>query len=161
MSGRLPAGTGASQAAVVRALQAALAAEHAAIYGYGVAGAHLTGHRLAQAQQYWDAHQSARDTLTSMLAARGATPAATAAAYNLPFPVRTVRAAVALAALLEDRLTTAYLGVVALANPGLRAFGARSARSAALRAAAWRHRTVAFPGLTPAQARTPRRTPAP
>ncbi len=28
------------------ALQAALAAENAAIFGYGVAGAHLTGNRL-------------------------------------------------------------------------------------------------------------------
>src|SRR5439155_396060 len=38
LAGRRPA-----QAAAVRALQAALAAEHAAVYGYGIAGAHLGG----------------------------------------------------------------------------------------------------------------------
>ena len=36
-------------AAAFTALQAALAAEHAAAYGYGVAGAHLSGRRQQQA----------------------------------------------------------------------------------------------------------------
>ena len=33
--------------ATIRALQAALTAENTAVYGYGVAGAHLTGARRA------------------------------------------------------------------------------------------------------------------
>ncbi len=137
----------AGAGAVARALQAALAAEHAAVYGYGVAGAHLAGRRQLQAQQDWNAHQAARDTVAGLLTARGITPATAAATYQLPFPVQTGRAAVALAALLEDRVTAAYLGVVALTDPGLRMFGARSAQTAALRAAGWRGRTAAFPGL--------------
>ena len=36
---------------VVAALRAALAAENAAIFGYGVAGAHLTGSRQAAAER--------------------------------------------------------------------------------------------------------------
>ena len=44
------AGT-AGAAGTVAALQAALAAEHAAIFGYGVAGAHLTGSSQAAAEQ--------------------------------------------------------------------------------------------------------------
>ena len=71
----------------VRALQAALDAEHAAVYGYGAVGAHLTGARQKAAVRYWVAHQMARDTLAAMITALGAQPVAAAAAYQLPFPV--------------------------------------------------------------------------
>ena len=133
--------------AAVAALQAALAAENSAVYGYGVAGAHLGGARRAAAVRNWVAHQNARDALTAMLAAQGAQPVAAAAAYELPFDVRSATAAVALATVLEDRLSAAYLGLVGLSTPALRAFGARAVRTAALRAAAWRGSTLAFPGL--------------
>ena len=138
-----------------KALQAALAAENSAVYGYGVAGAHLTGARRATAVRYWVAHENARDTLTSMLTAMGGQPVATAAAYQLPFPIHSALAAVSLAALLEDRVTAVYLGLVALDDPALRAFGAAAARTAALRAAMWRGSTLAFPGLDAATAQEP------
>jgi hypothetical protein len=133
--------------AAVAALQGALAAENSAVYGYGVAGAHLAGARRAAAVRNWVAHQNARDALTAMLAARGARPVAAAAVYQLPFGVHNAAAAVALATALEDRLSAAYLGLVGLADPALRAFGAQGARTAALRAATWRGSTLAFPGL--------------
>jgi Domain of unknown function (DUF4439) len=133
--------------ATIAALQQALAAEDSAIYGYGVAGAHLTGARRAAAARTWVGHQNARDALTAMLAARGAQPVAAAAVYQLPFAVHGATAAVALMTLLEDRLSAAYLGLVGLADPALRAFGARAVRGAALRAATWRRGTMAFPGL--------------
>lgn len=134
----------------VAALQTALAAEHAAVYGYGIAGAHLATvpRRLAAARRDWSIHEAARDRLSAMLTARGAVPAPAAVSYALPFPVRSPKAAAALAVLLEDRVATAYLGLVALTDRGLREFGARSVRTAALRAATWRGHTVAFPGLT-------------
>jgi len=141
------AGRPAAPPAAVGALQAALAAEHAAVYGYGVAGAHLSGARQRAAAQDWQIHQASRDALAAMITALGAQPVAAAAAYRLPFPVRTGRAAVMLAAYLEDRVATAYLGVVALSEARLRLFGARALESAALRAAGWRGRTLAFPGL--------------
>jgi len=86
---------------IVSALQAALAAENAAIYGYGVAGAHLTGSSLARAEQDWTAHNQARDTLTVMISSRGAVPAAAQAYYQLPFRVRDAASAVRLAAYLR------------------------------------------------------------
>jgi hypothetical protein len=95
----------------------------------------------------WVAHQNARDALTAMLAARGARPVAAAAAYELPFDVHNAATAVALAMVLEDRLSAAYLGLVGLSDPALRAFGARAVAASALRAAAWRGSTLAFPGL--------------
>lgn len=139
--------TGGADQAAIRALQAALTAENTAVYGYGVAGAHLTGARRAAATADWVGHEHARDTLTAMLTARGGQPVAAAAAYDLPFRVHSAPAAVSLAVLLEDRITSVYLGLVALSDPALRAFGAAAVRSAALRAAQWRGSTLAFPGL--------------
>lgn len=128
----------------LRALQEALAAEHAAIYGYGVAGAVLSGGRQATARQLWLAHMQARDTLAAMIRAGGGTPVAAQAFYELPFPVHDAASAVRLAAHLEDGVTAAYLGVVATQE---RMFGAVAMQVAAGRAATWRGATVAFPGL--------------
>jgi hypothetical protein len=128
-------------------LQAALAAEHAAGYGYPVAGAHLAGSRRAAAEQAWTAHNRARDTLTAMISARGAAPVAAQAFYRLPFAVRDAGTAMALAAYLEDGVTRAYLGLVAVPDERLRDFGALAMQVSAKRAASWRGRTQAFPGL--------------
>ena len=152
----------AAPPAAVAALQAALAAEHAAVYGYGVAGAHLSGARQKAAAQDWRIHEASRDALAAMITALGAQPVAAAAAYRLPFRVSSGRDAVSLAAFLEDRVATAYLGVVALTETRLRMFGARAVESAALRAAGWRGRTLAFPGLeSPAPGQPAPGTPAP
>jgi hypothetical protein len=132
----------------VPALQAALAAEHAAIFGYGVAGAHLTGSSLAAAERDWTAHSEARDTLAAMIARQGVAPAAAQAFYRLPFQVRDAADARALAAYLEDGVTRAYLGLVAVSDQRLRHFGAMAVQDAALRAASWRGSTQAFPGLS-------------
>jgi hypothetical protein len=134
----------------VAALQAALAAEQAAVYGYGVAGAHLSGASQATAQQYWTAHRNARDTLTAMVAARGATPTAALADYALPFTVNSAASAELLATHLEDGVTAAYLGIVAVNDASLRTFAALAMQAGAERAAHWRGGTIAFPGLPPA-----------
>jgi len=139
----------AATPAAAAALQAALAAEHAAAYGYGVAGAHMSGRRQQEALSDWNAHRSRRDQLAAMLTSQGAVPVAAAAAYQLPFPVTSAHAAVTLAAALEDGVTRAYLGVVALPDEGLRTFGALAMQDCAVRAAQWRGATVAFPGLPP------------
>jgi hypothetical protein len=133
--------------APVSALQAALAAEDAAIYGYGVAGAHLSGGSRAAAEQYWTGHRQARDALTAMITARGATPVAALAYYDLPFAVTSTATATALAAHLEEGVTGAYLGLVAVLDQRLRTFGAMAMQAAAERAAYWRGGTEAFPGL--------------
>jgi hypothetical protein len=131
----------------VQALQAALAAEDAAIFGYGVAGAHLSGSPKSAAEQDWTGHNEARDTLAAMISGLGATPVAAQAFYQLPFGVHDAASASALAAYLEDGVTRAYLGVVAVSNRQLRTFGALAMQAAAERAAFWRGTTEAFPGL--------------
>ncbi len=132
----------------ISALQAALAAEDAAGYGYGVAGAYLTGSSLAAAMRDWTGHNAARDTLTAMISRLGARPAAAQAFYRLPFRVHDAASAMALAARLEDGVTAAYLGLVAVSDPRLRRFGAVAMQGAAQRAAFWRGGTEAFPGLS-------------
>ena len=135
-------------AAAVPALQAALAAEDAAIFGYGVVGAHLTGSSQTAAGQDWTGHNQARDTLTAMISGLGATPTAAQASYQLPFRVHDTASATALAAHLEDGVTRAYLALVAVSDQGLRRYGAMAMQQAARRAAFWRGSTQPFPGLT-------------
>ena len=144
-------------AGTVSALQAALTAEHAAVYGYGVVGAYLAGRKQAAATADWVAHQEARDKLEALLRARGSQPVAAAVAYRLPIRVRNSSGAASLAVLLEDRITTAYLGLVALDTPAVRKFGALQVQASALRAAYWRGSTVAFPGLPASALAAPRR----
>ena len=139
----------------VAALLAVLAAENAAIFGYGVAGAYLTGSRRATATAYWNDHRSAADTLAGLLLAGGALLAAAADAYRLPFTVRSAAQAAVLAAFLEDGVTTAYLGLVA-GGATLRRLGALAMQDSAIRAAYWRGSTVAFPGLPASPAGKPR-----
>jgi hypothetical protein len=134
-------------AQAVAALQGVLAAENAAVYGYGLAGAQLSGSLYQTAQQDWTLHRASRATVSSMITQRGGTPAPAAAAYRPPFPVNSAASARALAALLENGLVQAYLGLVALDDAALRAYGAGEMQAAAIRAAFWRGSTIAFPGL--------------
>jgi Domain of unknown function (DUF4439) len=156
-----PAPSGKAAAALARAtlvaLQGALGAEHAAVFGYAIAGAHLSGARRAAAERDWAAHEVARDDLTAMVSAVGGQPVPAAASYTLPFPVHGTPSAVALMAFMEDGVATAYLGLVGLTDPRLRAFGAKRVQAAALRAAGWRDRSLAFPGLQAPRASVPGR----
>jgi hypothetical protein len=140
------ASSGAEPAAVA-ALQAALAAEQAASYGYGVVGSHLTGAKFAQASADSVAHERARDSLTVMITDRGAQPRPAAVAYQLPIPVASPTQAIALATLLEHQVAGAYPALVAVPDPALRAFAARRMASCAVTAARWSGHSQAFPGL--------------
>ncbi|MDT0310210.1 DUF4439 domain-containing protein [Streptomyces sp. DSM 44917] len=129
------------------ATQAALAAEHAAVYGYGVVGGVLGDDRGEEVREAHAAHRSRRDRLRRAVRDLGGTPVAAAAAYALPFEVADGEAAVRLAAELESRLAGAYADLV-LAAVGEDRRGAAAALSeAAVRAARWRGTAEAFPGL--------------
>jgi hypothetical protein len=84
------------------ALQAALAAEHATIYGYGVAGANLRGADRRYAVSALTAHLRIRDQLTAVITSRHASPVVAEPAYRLPMPVTDRPSARALAAHLEE-----------------------------------------------------------
>ncbi|MFF4601182.1 ferritin-like domain-containing protein [Streptomyces sp. NPDC001339] len=130
------------------AVQAALAAEHAAVYGYGVVGGRIADDRRAEARAAYDAHRARRDALHREVRALGGTPPAAAAAYKLPFPVPDAAAAARLAGELEDRLAAVYADLVRAGGRTRRAEAAAALREAAVRAVRWRGSGAAFPGLT-------------
>ncbi|MFJ3234759.1 ferritin-like domain-containing protein [Streptomyces sp. NPDC086787] len=148
------------------ALQAALAAEHAAVYGYGVVGGRIGTARQAQARTAYDAHRARRDALAREVGDLGAEPVAASAAYALPFAVPDSAAAVRLAAELEDRVAGVYSDLVRASDGARRGAAAAALREAAVRAVRWRGESVAFPGLAERAGETaatasPRSTPTP
>ncbi|MEU0369446.1 DUF4439 domain-containing protein [Streptomyces sp. NPDC006283] len=129
------------------ALQAALAAEHAAVYGYGVVGGRVGDDRENEAAAAHAAHRARRDSLVRTVRDLGGEPSAAAAAYALPFSVPDAAAAIRLAAVLEDRVAGVYSDLVRAVDGPLRLEAAGALREAAVRAVRWRGSGVAFPGL--------------
>ncbi|MFF1549247.1 ferritin-like domain-containing protein [Streptomyces sp. NPDC058291] len=149
------------------ALQAALAGEHAAVYGYGVVGGRIGAERRTEARAAYDAHRARRDALVREVRGLGAQPVAASAGYALPFPVPDSAAAVRLAAELEGRVAGVYSDLVRAAGDARRREAAAALREAAVRAVRWRGGSVAFPGLAerdgtdPATGSAPATTAAP
>lgn len=137
--------------AVLKATQAALAAEHAAVYGYGVVGGRVDRDRQDEARRAHDAHRARRDALYRAVRELGARPRAAAAAYRLPFEVPDSAAAVRLAAELEDRVAGVYADLVRATTGARRREAAAALREAAVRSVRWRGSSVAFPGLVERQ----------
>ncbi|MFF7373502.1 ferritin-like domain-containing protein [Streptomyces tricolor] len=140
-------GTEQAAAAELSALQGALAAEHATVYGYGVVGGRIGERRRAEARAAYDAHRARRDALVRAVRDLGGSPVAASAGYALPFPVQDGTAAVRLAARLEERLAGVYADLVRAATGARRADAAGALREAAVRAVRWSGQSVAFPGL--------------
>jgi S-adenosylhomocysteine hydrolase len=134
-------------ASEVAALQTVLAGEHAAVYGYGVVGAHLRGRAFTRAQTAYDVHRTRRDQLRALLNERAATPVAAAAAYRLPRAVETAADARLLATELEERLAAVWLDAVAALEGELRELAGGVVQDVAVWAAGWRGGSVPFPGL--------------
>ncbi|MFJ9739832.1 ferritin-like domain-containing protein [Streptomyces sp. NPDC101166] len=138
---------GAAEGSEMTALQAALAAEHAAVYGYGVVGGRIGEPRRAEARAAYDAHRARRDALMRQVRDLGGVPVAASAAYALPFAVADSASAVRLAAELEERVAGVYSDLVRAAGGARRREAAGVLREAAVRAVRWRGGSVAFPGL--------------
>jgi cytidylate kinase len=110
------------------ALQAALAAEHAAVYGYGVVGGRVGDDRENEAAAAHAAHRSRRDALARTVRDLGGKPAVAAAGYDLPFAVPDAAAAIRLAAVLEERVAGVYSDLVRAAEGSLRLEAASARR---------------------------------
>jgi hypothetical protein len=123
----------------VAALQSALAAEHAIIWGYGVVGAHLEGADRAFALRDLAVHMAARDRLTALIATAGATPVVAKPAYQLPTPVTDATTARALAAHLEQGGAGSLWDLIAATAPGssTRSLAIRWLGDTEVRAAHW------------------------
>ncbi|MGZ0146614.1 ferritin-like domain-containing protein [Kribbella sp. WER1] len=129
------------------ALQAALAGEHAAMYGVGVAGGKLTGARFRAATDLFGAHRDNRDHLSALIVAAGQTPIAAEPAYDLPQAVTNAATAAALILLIERRIAAVYGDLVEAAEQApVRSFAIDALQTAAGNQLTWGGAPVAFPG---------------
>jgi hypothetical protein len=94
--------------AVENAWQAALAAEHQALFGYAVLGPHLNAGDRALAYRCVDEHETLRDDTMAALTAAGQTPVAPLPDYPALYPVTSAASARQLAARLEDECARAW-----------------------------------------------------
>jgi hypothetical protein len=142
-------------AATTDALGGGLSAEHAAIFGYGVVGAHLEGDLQIVARQVEAAHRDRRDTVALRIAAAGGTPEPAAAAYAMPFPVTDPATAMKLAVALEEGAAGAWRQALGMTTGEDRKIALDALTAAAVQATRWRVAagivpvTVPFPGSSP------------
>jgi hypothetical protein len=130
---------------------AALAAEHMAIFAYGVVGGRLDNADKEAARVAESAHRDRRDALISRLAAT-ATPPPAEPAYATPFPVTDRASALRLAVAVEESTAGAWRSILALTAGPERKLALDALMAAAVQATRWRERagitpsTLAFPG---------------
>ncbi|TWD83537.1 uncharacterized protein DUF4439 [Kribbella amoyensis] len=131
----------------VEALQAAIAGEHAALYGVGVAGGKLNGARFRTATTLYERHRKRRDQLADLLLAAGQTPAAAEPAYDLPVTVTTAATAVALVLGIERRLGAVYGDLVEAAEQDrIRSFAVQALIATAQDQLSWSGTPATWPG---------------
>lgn len=143
--------------AVQAAWQAALAAEHQAVFGYGLLGVRLRGTQQQLAVTCSDVHEALRDATETAMAQAGLRPQPPAADYPSLYPVPDAAAARALAVRLEDACAAAWRYLYAQAALGQAAARLPEAQAAltasAVRAVQWRalvspaDASRAFPGV--------------
>lgn len=141
-----------SRPTTVAALQAALAAEHAALYVLGVLGgqaAHTPATALeARLTAAYGAHRRRRDRLTVLVDRHGADPVGAAPAYRLPNAGATTADLVRAARTVEDRCTDVYGALVAATAGSERSFALAALEEVAVAAVGFGATPEAFPGMT-------------
>ncbi|MFF3439033.1 ferritin-like domain-containing protein [Streptosporangium sp. NPDC002721] len=148
-----------SRAGADQGLGTALAAEHAAVYAYGVIAARTTGRLRATTTAAYNAHRARRDRLRTMIITAGGTPAEPKAVYELPVTPSSAAQAVELAVLVERGVTGAYLELAASTDPALRKMAALAMQECVVRSYGLRPEIEAFPGMPPRTAPEPTATP--
>ena len=131
------------------ALQDALAAEHAAVYVFGVLGAQTS--EVEQSTLFdslltaYEQHRSARDALVARIQELGVRPVAAAPAYELPNGVSTPAQVVRAALVTERRVTQTYGTVVAQTVGDDRSSGRRRSGRECRTSAAFRGKARELP----------------
>lgn len=103
-----PPASSSSASATTAELGALIEAEDAAIYAYGVIGAHLAGAQQARAADALQAHRRLRDDWVDAATVAGEEIPPAAIAYDLPIEVRDSSTALALATEIETRMIAVY-----------------------------------------------------
>jgi uncharacterized protein DUF4439 len=120
------------------ALCAALANEHAVIYGYGIVSAHCEPEVNTMVSFALNQHRQRRDQVIALLSGRSVSPPVAAAGYQLPFPVNDSADALRLAARMEKDTEVAWRAVIEQAQtPDDRKVGVTALTQSAVLAARW------------------------
>jgi hypothetical protein len=131
-------------------LAAALAAEEAAIYAYGLIGVNLAGESdVDEARRAEAAHRARRDVLVSRLDQLRASTAPAPAGYELPFPVTDRASALRLAIHVEDGVAQAWRAALPVTSGNDRGTSVSALTDAAVRATRWRRRADVTPLTLP------------
>lgn len=132
--------------------QAALGAEHAALWVYGLVSAFLPAAFDAPIRDGMSGHQARRDATERLLAAAGLTPRPAEPAYLTPKPVTDQASAIAVLITAEADCGVAWRAVLERTDDGsLRKAAFDALTEAAVRATRWRRAAgdatvVALPG---------------
>jgi len=134
----------------IEALQAALAAEHAAVYVVGVLGAQASESRqptlyAALAGSYRD-HRRSRDQLSVLIAKNGADPVAAEVAYAVPAGLRTAAQLSDAALQVERRIVKTFGQLIESTTGAERRWALVALNSAAVRQMEFRGTPEMFPG---------------
>lgn len=132
------------------ALQAALAAEHAAVYVLGVLGARASESRqpelyAALTRSYRD-HRRSRDDLTVLISTRGEEPVAAAVAYVVPDRLGTSAELSDAALQVERRIVKTFGQLIENTTGAERRWALVALNSAAVRQLEFRGTPEMFPG---------------
>lgn len=137
------------------ALFDAVAAEHAAIYGYGIVSAHSSPDENDLVSAAMAEHRERREAAIALLTGRSAKAPLPAAGYQLPIQVNNPNDAATLAVRMEDDCAVAWRAALEQASTEQdRTFAVAALTEAAVTAARWKQvqgikpLTVAFPGGT-------------
>ena len=121
------------------ALQAALAAEHAALWSYGLAVAFLDPAERAQARDDAEAHRTLRAAVETTLSQIGARAVSAQPSYATPQPVDDAASAAALAVVAETDALGAWRSVLErTTDRPLRQAALDALTEGTLRCARWR-----------------------
>ncbi|MCD2197193.1 ferritin-like domain-containing protein [Actinomycetospora endophytica] len=121
------------------AVQAALGAEHAAVWSCGLASAYLAPGDQGTLSESALAHRERRDSLVALCEAGEVAPVAAAAAYATPRPVNDAASAAALLVVAEDDCAVAWRAVLERTDDaGLRKSGVAAVVSSATVGVRWR-----------------------
>lgn len=145
-----------TETALRDAVQAALTAEHAAIWAYGLASAYLPPATTDALSTAGAAHRARRDATAAALAGARVVPVAAAPAYRTPAPVTDAATAAALLVVAEEDVAAAWRAVCerteAATGRAVRTLGVDAVVAAAETSVTWRRLAgtppaPAFPGL--------------
>lgn len=133
------------------ALQETLAAEHAAVYAYGVLGGRVSVSEAPAAaaalRAAYDVHRARRDQLRNRLSRLGETPVPPRVAYRVDADDRSAGALLDTARALEERCAAVYAQLVANSTRQVRAWAVEALVESARRAGSLGAAPTAFPGL--------------